>query len=205
MLVVKRKYYLRLKAGREALNLRILVRVQGIVQWYEGFALCKKFLPCARRMETIPDIHQSFTGSAITNNMGTPIPKEKDKKVKKKSISFYKKKLDSVFSKYIRARDKHICYTCDRRMESNQSQNGHFVPRQYMATRYHEKNCHAQCYACNMLYNGQPSAYAQRLKNDYGEHIIDELERNRHEVFKVDVSWYLTEIARYEEELKSLS
>lgn len=105
-------------------------------------------------------------------------------KTKKKSVSKLKKELDGIFSKYIRARDGHKCYTCNRQMEANQSQCGHFVPRQYLATRYDEINCHAQCYACNMLYNGQPSAYAARLENDYGAGTVVGLESLRHTVVK---------------------
>lgn len=105
-------------------------------------------------------------------------------KEKKKSISKLKKDLDSIFSKFIRARDGHRCYTCGHNMEPNKSQCGHFVPRQYLATRYSEINCHCQCYACNVLFNGQPSAYAKRLAKDYGEGIIAELEGLRHVVVK---------------------
>jgi len=44
---------------------------------------------------------------------------------------------------------------------------GHFVPRQYLAVRYDEANCHTQCYACNMLFNGQPSRFAMNLERDF--------------------------------------
>ncbi len=121
---------------------------------------------------------------------------------KPKTVSYYKKQLDAVFSKFIRARDKHICYTCNLQMESNRSQNGHFVPRQYLKTRWDERNCHAQCYACNMLYNGQPSAYALRLRNQYGDSIIDELEAHRGIPVKLDVIWYLQQIDLYTDKLK---
>lgn len=118
---------------------------------------------------------------------------------KVKSISFYKKQLDAVFSKFIRNRDNHTCYTCGLKMEPNRSQNGHFVPRQYTSVRYSEINCHCQCYACNMLYNGQPSRYAQRLKEDYGEGIIDILESDRHKVCKYDAIWYEEKINHYKQ------
>jgi hypothetical protein len=35
-----------------------------------------------------------------------------------------------------------------------------------------------------MLYNGQPSAFAQNLKRDYGENILEELETKRREITK---------------------
>lgn len=123
------------------------------------------------------------------------------KKSKLKTLSKWKKELDAIFSKYVRLRDNDTCYTCNLKMEHNRSQNGHFVPRQYMATRFDETNCHCQCYACNMLYNGQPSRYAQRLRQEYGDEIIDSLEFSRNKVFKVDSVWYQGKIDHYRSEV----
>lgn len=113
-------------------------------------------------------------------------PKEKDKKKKdrKRPAIVLRKKLDAEFSRFIRHRDKHICYTCGLQMEPKKSQCGHFAPRQYLGTRYDEINCHAQCYACNMVYNGQPTAFAAKLKIDYGEGIIELLDRKRKTLIK---------------------
>lgn len=116
-----------------------------------------------------------------------------------KSISKLKKELDMWFSKYIRYRDAGKCYTCGLQKEPKQMQNGHFVPRQYLAVRWDEINCHCQCYACNMLYNGQPSRYAQRLKQDYGEEIIDILESKRQLITKLDEIWYEKQISKYKQ------
>lgn len=128
------------------------------------------------------------------------------KKVKtEKTLSKLKKELDAVFSRYIRYRDKGQCYTCPKKDDPKRMQNGHFVPRQYLAVRFSEINCHCQCYACNMLYNGQPSAYAARLKRDYGEGVVERLEAKRQEITKFTPFFYTTEIARYEELLKSPS
>lgn len=48
-----------------------------------------------------------------------------------------------------------------------------------------------------MLYNGQPSAYAQRLKIDYGEEIITELERERLKTTKLSIPWYQEKVEHY--------
>lgn len=108
---------------------------------------------------------------------------------KKVSVSYYKKKLDTIFSLFIRLRDSDehgyaSCYTCGVTKHYKELQCGHFAPRQYLSLRYDERNCHTQCYACNMLYNGQPSAYAEHLKRDYGEEILTEIEQKRKEVTK---------------------
>ena len=102
--------------------------------------------------------------------------------MKKQFVRKLKKKLDIIFSKYIRARDKYKCYTCGVVLQSRFSQCGHFVPRQYNNVRYDEINCHCQCYACNMFYGGQPSEYALRLQKDYGSDIIEKLNKKKREI-----------------------
>lgn len=95
-----------------------------------------------------------------------------------------RKRLDAVFSKFIRQRDKGQCYTCPKKAEPKFMQCGHFVPRQYLAVRYDEVNCHCQCYACNMLYNGQPSRFALNLERDYGIGTVERLEAQRQVITK---------------------
>lgn len=116
--------------------------------------------------------------------------KKSGKKQKKLSISKLKKELDRVFSIYIRTKYTNYqgyvqCYTCPKLMLFKESQNGHFVPRQYLATRFDERNCRPQCYACNMLYNGQPSTFALKLEQETPG-IVQELDRLRH----VTIKWY---------------
>lgn len=120
------------------------------------------------------------------------------------SVSKLKKKLDIVFGHYIRWRDNHVCYTCGMVLDPKKSQCGHFVPRQYLATRYDERNNHCQCYACNVLYNGQPTAYACHLMVEYGRDIIEELESHRKDAVKRKPDWYLEQIKIYQEKLTAL-
>ncbi len=104
---------------------------------------------------------------------------------KEKTRAWYKKNWADVwFSRFIRERDKGQCYTCPNKNNPKKMQCGHFVPRQYLATRYDEINNHCQCYACNMLYNGQPSAYGKRLRDEYGAFIIEKLENRRQEIIR---------------------
>lgn len=123
--------------------------------------------------------------------MGKPLPKPK-----KRSVSKLKKELDGLFSKFIRYRDKGQCYTCPKKDDPKRMQNGHFVPRQYLSVRYDEVNCHCQCYACNMLYNGQPSAYAARLEREYGKGTVELLESRRKEITKDFPYEWLIEVYR---------
>lgn len=132
----------------------------------------------------------------------TPIPKPK-----KRSVSKLKKELDTLFSRYVRysaveADGMVPCYTCPNRNVPAKMQNGHFVPRQYLATRYDLTNNHPQDYACNMLYGGQPSAYAERLERDYGPGTVAALEARRRTV--VPSFPYEHWIAHYKQKLAEL-
>lgn len=105
-----------------------------------------------------------------------------------------KKELDRVFSIYIRQKYADSfgivqCYTCQKTGSVKELQNGHFVPRQYLSVRWDERNCRPQCYACNMLYNGQPSAFAARLEAEQPG-IVKELEEMR----KTIRQWTIKEI-----------
>ena len=78
---------------------------------------------------------------------------------KKVTRSKLVKKLDSIFSQYIRARDSKygscICVTCGVQKPIKQMQNGHFISRSKYATRWDEDNCGAQCISCNMFKQGE--------------------------------------------------
>lgn len=122
-----------------------------------------------------------------------------------KPLSKYKKELDAVFSRYVRNRDNNTCYTCGKVSEPTKSQNGHFVPRQYLAVRWDEVNCHCQCYACNVLYNGQPSAYAARLEKEYGVGTVEMLESKRKILTRLKPDFYEYWIAHYKQLITPLT
>ncbi len=123
----------------------------------------------------------------------------------KKTLTFYKKKLDKVFSVYIRTKYSKNgtvkCYTCPHTGEIKKMQNGHFVPRQYLATRWDEGNCRPQCFACNIYYGGQGAIFAENLMKEYGKSIIAELNKTRTQIVKMTPRDYEEKIAYYEEKL----
>lgn len=92
-----------------------------------------------------------------------------------------KKKLDAVFSKFIRQRDAGICFTCGIKKEQKYQQNGHYISRQHNSTRYDEQNCHCQCVRCNIMLNGNMDEYALRLIRKYGAGILKKLNKKKKE------------------------
>jgi len=85
------------------------------------------------------------------------------------------------FSRFIRLRDSDengicTCFTCGKRLEWNSGmQAGHFIGRRHWATKYHEKNVHAQCVNCNHFNAGMQYEYALKLDEVYGEGTAMEL------------------------------
>lgn len=82
-------------------------------------------------------------------------PKEFQKSPTKKSVSALVRKLDRVFSEYIRLRDskpygyKYFkCISCGMVKPYEQMDCGHFIGRTHMATRFDEKNCNGECKSC---------------------------------------------------------
>lgn len=94
------------------------------------------------------------------------------------------KKLDAVFSKYIRQRDSKNgvfkCCSCGQIKVISQADAGHFINRKWMPTRWDESNVHAQCMACNRFDEGNHAGYALFMANKYGVKHIEYLLANSH-------------------------
>lgn len=108
-----------------------------------------------------------------------------------------KKKLDTVFSQWIRKRDKGVCFTCGSKKPWKQQQNGHYVSRQYLSTRWDERNCNCQCVGCNIFRSGNMDEYSVRLVRKHGPHILEELNILKWKITKMTRQDYLDLIEQY--------
>src|SRR3990167_4335813 len=102
------------------------------------------------------------------------------------TLASLRRKLDQVFSKFIRKRDANTsglgqCYTCNRWAVLEAS---HFIPRQHAATRWDERNVHGACFYCNRWQHGDLYAYGLALQKQYGQATVDELWRSRRQAVK---------------------
>lgn len=93
-----------------------------------------------------------------------------------------KKKLDTVFSIWIRRRFADdagftSCYTCGVVKSWREVDAGHFQSRGKMSTRWHELNVFQQCKKCNGFKNGEQFKFARQLDADYGEGTAEAIER----------------------------
>lgn len=84
-------------------------------------------------------------------------------KKSKSKIPTLKRKLWVVFSKYIRQRDKNVCFTCGKKGGFMQA--GHFIPRSAggLALYFNEDNVHCQCSTCNLTLQGNTYEYGRKL------------------------------------------
>ena len=92
------------------------------------------------------------------------------------------KKLDRVFSEYIRRRDADeggtaVCVTCGKLYFWRDIQAGHWVKRQHRALRWDERNVYPQCAAENLYKNGAMDEMAAHIIRKHGAETIDELLR----------------------------
>lgn len=91
------------------------------------------------------------------------------------------RKLDEVFSKFIRARDTNhdgtfVCCSCSRVLPYEQADAGHFINRRFMSLRWDERNVHAQCRSCNRFSEGNSVGYFRFMQRKYGDEVIDLLQ-----------------------------
>lgn len=98
--------------------------------------------------------------------------KSKKNKVKEKfgtvaSAKTLKAQADRAMSDYIRERDGWKCVICGE--TGKHIQNGHYIPRQSLALRYDETNCHAQCPTCNGRHNLDREPYRLYIVRRYWE------------------------------------
>lgn len=125
------------------------------------------------------------------------------------TVSKLKKKLDEVFSRYIRykyAKDGYVsCYTCGTTEPIKEMQCGHYITRGKLATRWDEDNCRVQCVACNIFKKGNYQEYSRRLINEMGCDIIETLTQKSHQTLKLKAVDYQELIDLYTEKLKNVN
>lgn len=115
--------------------------------------------------------------------------------------------LDKLFSAYIRQRDCPDgigrCITCGVEVTPYTCDAGHYISRSHLATRWNERNVHAQCPTCNRYYYGKISAYRRELVRRYGEEAAGRLEGLKHATIHIDDDTLDKLIKHYKEKLKN--
>ena len=121
------------------------------------------------------------------------------------------KKLDAIFSEYIRRKhaDKNgivKCYTCNKKAywKGEGMQNGHFISRSSRILRWREDNCRPQCYACNCMRYGQAYIFGANLNKEFGFNKAEELLIESKKIIKQSDQDLLDLIDDYKQKVESL-
>lgn len=135
--------------------------------------------------------------------------KEKVRKKKAESIGVLTKKLDRIFSVFVRltgANSNHLtaCFTCDKVLHWREIQCGHFQSRRFYSTRFHELNCKPQCYACNIGLSGNQYVFGVNLDKLHGKGTADSMVRKSREVKKFTSQEMMEMITYYEQKVGEL-
>lgn len=109
-----------------------------------------------------------------SSSKNSKVESTKKKGSKKDSKSKLIEKLDRIFSTYIRikyadSRGNCRCISCGKVHHWKDIQNGHYMSRRYLSTRWSEDNCRPQCVACNIFNQGFIQAYRISLVKEIGE------------------------------------
>lgn len=103
-------------------------------------------------------------------------------KERKPSTAALVRKLDKVFSLYIRLRDSAAynfkyfrCISCGQIKPFEQMDCGHFISRTHQATRFDEENAHGECRFCNRFSADHIIAYQRNLEAKIGKDRVDML------------------------------
>ena len=108
--------------------------------------------------------------------------------VKKLTRGKIVKKLDSVFSQYIRLKDSvnemTTCFTCGKVDHWKKLQNGHFMSRRHYSTRWDETNCQVQCAGCNVFRYGEQYKFSVALDDRYGPGTADKMLQQSKQIVK---------------------
>jgi len=125
------------------------------------------------------------------------------------TISKLKKKLDILFSQYIRRRNAdHLgrvkCFTCGVEKHWKEQQAGHFQSRSHHSTRWDEVNVQVQCVKCNMFRQGEQYKFGLYLDDRFGDGTAEELENRAKTIVKLNRVDYEEAIERYKQKINEL-
>lgn len=105
------------------------------------------------------------------------------KLLKKKTISQLKKEAWTVFSKWVRNKDRGVCYTCKKSgLTGSNYHAGHFISRRHNAVMFNEVNVRGQCMFCNLWDYGNSGAFAAEIIKEHGQEVFENLIKQSRQV-----------------------
>ncbi|MCM1323264.1 MAG: recombination protein NinG [Acetobacter sp.] len=92
------------------------------------------------------------------------------KKLRKEFIT----RMDKMTSLVVRCRDSK-CASCGKNIPFKERQNGHFIGRAFLPTRFDLVNCNVECCSCNVYSPDHLVGYSAYILKHYGKKEFDRL------------------------------
>ena len=119
------------------------------------------------------------------------------------TLSDWKKKLQIVFNKYIRLRDREKgCISCGTPLQNRKFDAGHFFPTTYEGIRFNEDNVHGQCVPCNREKHGNIHEYRKRITQRISKDELQWLDDNRYIKLKLSKIELKELVEKYKKKIK---
>lgn len=151
--------------------------------------------------------YKSITAGKFESIETKPVSLRHARKKKTEGRSPLVKRLDNVFSKYIRKKyavdGMTACVTCGVVKRWQEQQNGHYMSRGHLPTRWDEENCAPQCVACNVFKKGNYTEYVLWMIDKYGVDKLEELKVKANSGLKITTIEIREIIEKYSELSKS--
>lgn len=108
---------------------------------------------------------------AKVEDFSARLEKDNEKIIQEEDLSGLIEDADTIFSRFIRLKYANEngmvkCYTCDKLQHWTMVDNGHFVKRSHLYTRWLESNCRPQCKSCNQMDYGNILVYRERMEKE---------------------------------------
>jgi len=126
----------------------------------------------------------------------------------KKTISTTKMrdKVWKLVSKYIRMKERGVCFTCGNRRHWKEQNCGHFIHQAKTSKlAFCEDILHCQCVKCNKYMSGNLLEYTTKMVKIYGLQQVETWKRESSKPYNWKVSELETLIEKYKELNKKLS
>lgn len=124
---------------------------------------------------------------------------------KKKTLKYWKTKIDKPFHEYIRRLNVNsegygTCISCGKGIHFSESDAGHFISRGKLATRWDVRNVNLQCRKCNRFEYGRQFEYSLNI----GTELAEQLLQDSRATFKISEPEYLELFEKFRDLLNEL-
>lgn len=157
-----------------------------------------------REINTAKNKMDDLRRKTIRYELDKAVGKDTKKPVIQQSVSSWKKKLDTVFSKIVRLTWAWIdentwlvmnrCSTCWIVQERKYFDCWHYKTRGILWLRYKMENTTCQCKGCNKLECMDTQKYKpihrEAIKRIHGQEALDRVEQNTHKNVDLSFAWY---------------